>query len=137
MVFKINFFKTLLTTTLSVFFCISSFAQTNWISPFNGKNLKGWEIKQGAANFEVINNMIVATTLLGSKSTYLATKKQYGDFIFEAEMYATPGLNSGIQLEVMLEKKVFMVISVNLIPTQFVLGQEGFMTNLEEVGFIH
>ena len=75
MVFKNIFFKTLLTTTLSVFFCISSIAQTNWTSPFNGKNLKGWEIKQGSANFEVINNTIVATTLLGSKSTYLATKK--------------------------------------------------------------
>ena len=97
MVFKINFFKALLTTTLSAFICLSTIAQTNWTSPFNGKNLKGWEVKQGSANFEVINNTIVATTLLGSKSTYLATKKQYGDFILEAEMYVTPGLNSGIQ----------------------------------------
>ena len=105
MVFKINFFKDLLTTTLSAFICFSTIAQTNWISPFNGKNLKGWEVKQGSANFEVINNTIVATTLLGSKSTYLATKKQYGDFILEAEMYATPGLNSGIQFRSHAGKK--------------------------------
>ena len=61
---------------------IISFSQSEWIELFNGKNLKGWEIKQGKADFKILSNgEIMASSILKSPSTYLGTKKHYDDFI--------------------------------------------------------
>ena len=74
------------------------FSQSNWVDLFNENNFSGWEIKQGKANFQINkNNVITATTILDSPSTYMGTVQEYDDFILEYEIYATPGLNSGVQ----------------------------------------
>lgn len=69
----------------------------NWTNLFNGKNLEGWEIKQGSAEYKVDGNEIVGYSKLGTESTYLCTKKSYGDFILEVDVKMEVGLNSGIQ----------------------------------------
>jgi len=69
----------------------------NWTNLFNGKNLDGWETKQGSAEYKVDGNEIVGYSKLGTKSTYLCTKRPYGDFILEVEVKMEVGLNSGIQ----------------------------------------
>ncbi len=90
---KINYF------VLFLFISISSFAQTSagWQSLFNGKDLKGWKPLNGHAKFEVVNGEIFGTTVLGEPNSFLATEKDYGDFILEFEFKLDNKMNSGVQ----------------------------------------
>ena len=94
---KFNFFSQL--TILSVAFFIYSnvLAQTEWKSLFNGKDISGWEVKNGTAKYHIEDNSIVGTSKTGTPNTFLCTKEMYGDFILELEVLVAPGLNSGIQ----------------------------------------
>ncbi|MBC7654487.1 MAG: DUF1080 domain-containing protein [Oligoflexus sp.] len=69
----------------------------NWTPLFNGKNLSGWKQLNGKASFNVVNNEIVGTTKVGEPNSFLATEKDYGDFILELEIFNVGGTNSGIQ----------------------------------------
>ena len=73
------------------------FADGPWQELFNGKNLKGWERLDGSAEFRVENGMIIGISKAGTPNTFLATKKNYADFILEYEMKMDRGLNSGVQ----------------------------------------
>jgi len=93
-------------TLLLLLFPLIVLSQTNWIQLFNGKNFDGWEIKQGKADFEILNNGVIqATSILNSPSTYMGTINHYDDFIFEYEIFASPGLNSGVQFRSLNSKK--------------------------------
>ncbi len=72
-------------------------AQSDWKKLFNGKDLSGWEIKNGTAKYTIEGDAIVGTSRAGTPNTFLCTKKKYSDFIFEVEVLVSPGLNSGIQ----------------------------------------
>jgi hypothetical protein len=73
-------------------------AQTSkWQNLFNGKDLKGWTQLNGKAKYEVKNGAIVGTTVLGEPNSFLATEKDYGDFILELEFLVDSTMNSGIQ----------------------------------------
>jgi hypothetical protein len=89
------------TYSLIFFLFISclSFAQTSagWQDLFNGKDLKGWKPLNGHAKFEVINGEIVGTTILNEPNSFLATEKDYGDFILEFEFKLDNKMNSGVQ----------------------------------------
>ncbi len=64
---------------------------------FNGKNLNNWIPRGGHCKFETKGNAIVGTTVPGSPSTYLSTKKDdYTDFIFTAELKWEVDGNTGI-----------------------------------------
>ena len=65
---------------LFLFFNSLSISQENW-TYLIGDDLSNWEIKQGKANFKLIEGTIVGTSQLKSPSTYLGTKKFYKDFI--------------------------------------------------------
>ena len=84
-----------------LFLSISTFAQKDnhdkWISLFNGKDLSGWKQLNGNAPYKVINGEIVGFTKAGEPNSFLATTKDYGDFILELELLADTTLNSGIQ----------------------------------------
>ena len=71
-------------------------SQENW-SYLIGDDLSNWEIKQGRADFQLVDGTIVGTSQLKSSSTYLGTKKFYKDFILEFEVNVSSGLNSGVQ----------------------------------------
>lgn len=73
-------------------------------SLFNGKNLKGWEALNGYADFRVEEGAIVGTTTKGSPSTYLATKKEYTNFILEYEIKMDALLNGGVQIRSQYDK---------------------------------
>jgi hypothetical protein len=88
------------------FFCLvclqitfSLFAQNGFSDLFNGKDLNGWKRVVGAGEYSIENNMIVGTTVAGSPNTFLATDKNYGDFIleFDAKVDDTAS-NSGAQI---------------------------------------
>ena len=73
-------------------------AQDQWTQLFNGKNLKGWKVLNGTAEYVVENGEIVGTSITGTPNTFLTTKKHYGDFILEYEIKMERGLNSGVQI---------------------------------------
>ncbi|HWH62391.1 MAG TPA: DUF1080 domain-containing protein, partial [Ginsengibacter sp.] len=57
-----------------------------WQSLFDGKTLNGWMRLAGKADYSVENGMIVGTAVLNSGNTFLATQKEYGDFILELDI---------------------------------------------------
>lgn len=78
---------------------ISGIAQSNgWTNLFDGKTLNGWKRLAGNATYTVEDGMIVGTTVLNSGNTFLATEKEYGDFILELDIKieSLKG-NSGVQ----------------------------------------
>jgi hypothetical protein len=68
-----------------------------WQQLFNGKDLKGWKQLGGAAHYNAVNGEIVGTTVLKTPNSFLATEKEYGDFILELEYKLDKEFNSGIQ----------------------------------------
>jgi hypothetical protein len=89
-------FISFLMVSLMVF---SAFAQADgdWEYLFNGKDLKGWKQLNGKAKYEAVNGEIVGTSLLNTPNSFLATEKDYGDFVLELEMMLEADVNSGIQ----------------------------------------
>jgi hypothetical protein len=66
---------------------------------FNGKNLNGWKILAGNAEYKVENGGITGTAVLNSGNTFLVTEKEYGDYVLELDAKTEDTLtNSGIQL---------------------------------------
>jgi hypothetical protein len=65
---------------------------------FNGKNLDNWVVKGGTAKYAIEGDMIVGTTVEGSKNTFLSTKRDYADFELVLEVLCDKQLNSGIQI---------------------------------------
>jgi len=92
----INRLKTNTLVFALIFTAVSVHAQ-NWTNLFNGKNLDGWEKRQGTADYKVDGNEVIGYSKFGTESTYLCTKKSYGDFILEVDVKIEVGLNSGIQ----------------------------------------
>ncbi|WP_346859280.1 DUF1080 domain-containing protein [uncultured Draconibacterium sp.] len=88
-----------LTTILLVFLSSFLFAGESgeWVNLFNGKDLSGWEQLNGKATYEVKDGVIVGTTVANTPNSFLATEKEYGDFIFEVELLVDNAMNSGIQ----------------------------------------
>ena len=78
-----------------LFIPITSRAQ--WQTLFNGKDLKGWKPLNGHAKYEVVDGAIVGTTVFGEPNSFLATEKDYGDFILEFDFFLEQDMNSGVQ----------------------------------------
>ncbi|NBA88105.1 DUF1080 domain-containing protein [Emticicia sp. CRIBPO] len=89
---KKTVFYTLMALSVSGF----SFGQT-WTNLFDGKTLKGWKQLNGKAKYRVENGQIVGTTVSDTPNSFLATEKDYGDFILELELKVDNSMNSGIQ----------------------------------------
>ncbi|MEP6927921.1 MAG: DUF1080 domain-containing protein [Ginsengibacter sp.] len=69
-----------------------------WVNLFDGKTLNGWKKLAGNAEYSVEDGMIVGTTVLNSGNTFLATEKEYGNFILELDLkIESPKGNSGVQ----------------------------------------
>ncbi len=68
-----------------------------WTPLYNGKNLKGWKKIGGKTEFRAEEDAIVGVSKMGEPNVFLATEKNYGDFILEFEFKADEGTNSGVQ----------------------------------------
>ena len=78
--------------------CTSVFSQAKWENLFNGKNLRNWTVLNGKAEFKVVDGTIVGVNTLNTPNSFLATKKNYGDFILEFEFKTDyESVNSGVQ----------------------------------------
>ncbi|HWS00542.1 MAG TPA: DUF1080 domain-containing protein, partial [Prolixibacteraceae bacterium] len=73
-------------------------ADKGWVKLFNGKNLDGWKVINGKAEYKIVNGEIVGTSICDSPNSFLAATANYGDFILEYEMKMERGLNSGVQI---------------------------------------
>ena len=89
---------------IALFICLFSIslfklnAQQHTLSIFNGKDLKGWHVQNGSANYSVQNGEIVGTTVANSPNSFLVTDKMYSDFILQLEFKVDSTINSGIQI---------------------------------------
>lgn len=65
---------------------------------FNGKDLDGWEQRNGTAIYRVEDGCVVGKTAEGSPNSFLCTLKEYGDFELKFEVKVHDELNSGVQI---------------------------------------
>lgn len=72
--------------------------ENGFVCLFNGKDLEGWEQKNGTATYEVVDGTIMGRTVVGSPNSFLCTIKQYGDFDLRFDVKVDVGLNSGVQI---------------------------------------
>jgi hypothetical protein len=72
-------------------------AQEEWRSLFNGQNLDGWIQLNGDARYSPENGELVGRNVAGSPNSFLCTREEFGDFIFECETTIDWTLNSGVQ----------------------------------------
>jgi len=83
---------------VSLVFCsCTSSKDDDWVSLFNGKDLSGWKQLNGEAKYEVVDGMIVGTTVVNTPNSFLCTEEEYSDFIFEVDLLLEESMNSGIQ----------------------------------------
>ncbi|MET1055536.1 MAG: DUF1080 domain-containing protein [Pedobacter sp.] len=76
------------------------YAQTaKTTSLFDGKTLTGWKKTAGSATYEVRDGAIVGTTVNGTGNSFLATDREFKDFVLEADvMLESAKGNSGVQV---------------------------------------
>lgn len=91
---KMFFAAVLLSISISL---LAQSKKEKWTNLFNGKDLKGWKQLNGKATYEVKNGVIVGTTVPDQPNSFLATEKNYTDFILELEFWVDSTMNSGIQ----------------------------------------
>tara|TARA_Y100000815_G_C13349316_1_gene503553 strand:- start:3545 stop:4891 length:1347 start_codon:yes stop_codon:yes gene_type:complete len=65
---------------------------------FNGKDFSGWSQKNGKADYEFKDGMVVGTTVSNTPNSFMTSDEVYGDFILELDFKADPSMNSGIQI---------------------------------------
>jgi len=80
---------------------------------FDGKTLDGWVQHGGTARYEVVDGMIVGTSVPKTANSFLCTEKLYGDFELQVEFKVDPLLNSGIQIRSQVYNEVTSVATKN------------------------
>ncbi len=83
--------------TLTFLIAIPEKSSAQWKSLFNGKDLSGWKQLNGKAKYSIQNGEIVGTTVANEPNSFLATEKEYGDFIVEFDFKVDSTMNSGVQ----------------------------------------
>ena len=73
--------------------------QAQEISLFNGRDLSGWTVRTGQADFRVKDGCIVGKNTRQERGThtFLTTNAEFGDFILTFEYKADQDVNSGVQ----------------------------------------
>lgn len=83
--------------------CVPVCAKSQWKSLFNGKDLSGWNQKNGKALFKVQNGEIIGKTVANTGNSFLCTNDNYSDFILELDLKVDEEMNSGIQFRSLSE----------------------------------
>ena len=82
-----------------IFLASASFAQNSgWTYLLNGKDFSGWKQLNGKAKYEMIDGVMVGTSVPNEPNSFMSTEKTYGDFILELEVKVDSPLNCGIQI---------------------------------------
>lgn len=78
--------------------CVNAAQAQKFTSIFNGKDLTGWRVLTGNADYTVKDGMIEGTTTANATTSFLVTDKSYGDFVLELDVKTDANVNSGIQV---------------------------------------
>ncbi|MCG2590306.1 3-keto-disaccharide hydrolase [Rhodohalobacter sulfatireducens] len=70
----------------------------NWQPMFEGESFDGWTKLNGDAEYQIEGNVITGIAKLNTPNTFLATDRNYSDFIVEFDVKVDPRLNSGVQI---------------------------------------
>ena len=73
-------------------------SETGWTPLLDGSDLNGWTQRGGKATYSIQNGVVTGKTVLKTPNSFLASDKEYGDFILELVFKVDPKLNSGIQI---------------------------------------
>jgi hypothetical protein len=90
--------KSILAFAIVVLLPFFLLAGDNYTDLFNGKNLKGWKVLNGTAEYKINGEEIVGTSKINTPNTFLTTEKMYSNFVLEYDMKMDEGLNSGVQI---------------------------------------
>lgn len=85
--------------TLTILLAATSRAERE-VKIFNGKDLKGWTKRGGAATYNVEDGVIVGRSAPNTSNTFLCTNDEFGDFTLELDfkMDSQNSFNSGVQI---------------------------------------
>jgi len=84
--------------TLAAWGISASAMSKDGVPIFDGKTLQGWKQLGGAADYQVIDGVIVGSSRPGVPNSFLVTEKDYGDFVLEFDVRQDVGpTNSGVQ----------------------------------------
>lgn len=92
--------KTIVLVVAAIGLQLAAVAQNSrgWVTLYNGKDFSGWKQLNGKAQFKPGKNEITGTTVANQPNSFLATEKEYSDFILELELLVDTSMNSGIQI---------------------------------------
>ncbi|MEO1518407.1 MAG: DUF1080 domain-containing protein [Bacteroidota bacterium] len=77
---------------------LSLFAQQDdWQELFNGTDFRGWQQRNGQAEYRVKDSTIIGIAKLNTPNSFLCTKEEFSDFILEFDVKVDAGLNAGVQ----------------------------------------
>lgn len=84
---------------LALLLNVTTYADDKGFTPlFDGKSLDNFVQKGGKAEYEIVGDTIVGTSVPKTPNSFLCTKKKYDDFELQVEFKVDPPLNSGIQI---------------------------------------
>jgi len=89
--------QTFILTLLFFCFTFTISAQDGWEMLFNGNDFSNFEQLNGTATYKIENGEMIGISKMDTPNSFMATKKKYGDFILEFEVFVENGLNSGVQ----------------------------------------
>jgi hypothetical protein len=94
-----NLIASLVTLTLTLSLAAASRAERE-VKIFNGKDLKGFTKRGGAATYKVEAGAIVGRSAPNTSNTFLCTNEEFGDFTLELDFKvdSKDGFNSGVQI---------------------------------------
>lgn len=93
-----KFLKTFISLLLLLIITTDSSAQNKWEYLLTKKKEKNFHQLNGIADFKIKGKKLIGISKYGTRNSFLATKKMYGDFILEFEVKIDTGLNSGVQI---------------------------------------
>ncbi len=88
-----------------VFLTTSINAQDGWQVLFNGKDFSNFQQLNGTATYKIENGEMIGISKMNTPNSFMATKKTYGDFILEFDVFVENGLNSGVQFRSLSNKE--------------------------------
>ncbi len=98
--------KTIYSLILAAFLLPLATQAQKWTPLFDGKTFNGWKQLNGQAKYEIKDGVIIGTTVPITPNSFMATTKDYGDFILELELKVDNSMNSGIQIRSLSKPEV-------------------------------
>ncbi|MEN9363455.1 MAG: hypothetical protein RI903_763 [Bacteroidota bacterium] len=98
--------KTIYSLILAAFLLPLATQAQKWTPLFDGKTFNGCKQLHGQAKYEIKDGVIIGTTVSNTPNSFMATAKDYGDFILELELKVDNSMNSGIQIRSLSKPEV-------------------------------